>query len=220
MNLRTIITGSVPGTVQITAYVSYDTRKELDGLKPFFAQQRAWAREQPMASTTGMTRREADARRVLWQDQKVELRYRGRLIDSLNALVTGGLFRELEKRGWNRQWDPFPRQTRAPGRSPGSPSGVWQEPVSVRLPVDLVNTVYAACWHTSKEARTLLDEWKRHHPKACPNRTSRPGCDEAALAEYRQICAKITHRGDVWRAAVLNGLDKARASQGQAPGMA
>ncbi|MGW2892451.1 hypothetical protein ACWDDN_45575 [Streptomyces griseoruber] len=219
MNLRTFITGSVPGTVQITAYVSYDTRKDLDGLKSFFAQQRAWAGEQPMASTAGMTRREADARRALWQDQKVELRYTGQLIDSLNALVTGGLFRELEERGWNRPWDPFPRQARAPGRSPGSPRGVWQEPVSVRLPVDLVNTVYAACWHTSKEPRTLLEEWKRRHPKACPNRTKRPGCDEAALAEYRQICATITHRGDLWRAAVLNGLDKARASQDPATGM-
>lgn len=216
MNLRTIITGSVPGTVQITAYVSYDTRKELDGLKTFFVQQRAWARKHPMASTAGLNRRETDARRTLWQDKKTELRREGRLIDSLNALVTSGLFREIENRGWNREWDPFPRQARAPGRSPGSPSGVWQEPVSVRLPVDLVNTVYAACWHTSKEARTLFEEWTQHHPKARPNRTSRPGCDEAALAEYRQICARITHRGDVWRAAVLTGLGNARTAQGLA----
>ncbi|MGW2447947.1 hypothetical protein [Streptomyces sp. NPDC001675] len=218
MSLRSIITGSVPGTVQITAYVSYDTRKELDALKTLFAEQRAWARKHPMASTAGLTRRETDARRGLWQDQKSELRREGRLIDSLNALVTSGLFQELEKRGWNHEWDDFPRQARAPGRSPGSPGGVWQEPVSVRLPVDMVNIVYAACWHTSKEARTLLDEWRERHPKACPNRTSRPGCDEASLAEYRQICAKIAHRGDVWRAAVLNGIGNARTAQGPAVG--
>ncbi|MFC8784930.1 hypothetical protein [Streptomyces nigra] len=68
-------------------------------------------------------------------------------------------------------------------------------------------------------SQALLEEWKRRHPKAFPNRTSHPGCDEAALAEYRQICAKITHRGDLWRAAVLNGLDKARALQDLATGM-
>ncbi|MFJ4473131.1 hypothetical protein ACIP2X_37345 [Streptomyces sp. NPDC089424] len=219
MNLRTLITGSVPGTVQITAYVSCDTRKELDGLKPFFVEQRARARGHPMASTAGLTRREADARRGQWEDRKTELRRSGVLIDSRDALVTGGLCLEIEQRGWNREWEPFPPQARAPGRSAGSPDGAWEKSVTVRLPVDLVNTVYAACWHTSKEARTLLEEWKRRHPKACPKRTSRPGCDEAALDEYRQICAKITHRGDLWRAAVLNGLDKARASQDPATGM-
>ncbi|MFD7472835.1 RNA polymerase sigma factor [Streptomyces sp. NPDC059837] len=75
-NLRTIISCSTPGIVPVTAHVSFGTRKELDGLKPFFKEQRAWAREQPMAS--------------------------------------------------------------------------------VRLPAELVHIVYAACRHTSKEARDLL----------------------------------------------------------------
>lgn len=214
-NLSVTITGWIP----VTVYVSIDTRKQLEGLKPFFKEQKAWAREQPMASIVGLSRREADARRGLWAEKKAKLRREGQLIDSLNALVTGGLCQEIDKREWNRVWDPYPHQARAQGRSPGSPSGVWEAPIPVRLPADLVNTVYAACWHTSKEPSTLLEKWQQRHPKAHPNRTMQPGCDAAALAEYRQICAKITHRGDVWRAAVINGINNARTRQNPAAGM-
>lgn len=210
--------GPIAGIVQITAQVPFGTRKELDGLKPFFEEQRTWARDQPEASVAGLTRREADARRGRWGDQKAELRRQGRLTDSLDALATGGLFREIEARGWNRKWAPFPRQARVPGRTPGSPCGIWEESVTVRLPADLVNIVYAACWHMSKEPKARLEEWKRRHPKARPSRASRPECDEAALEEYRQICAKIIHRGDVWRAAVLNGIDNSRTARNPTPG--
>ncbi|MFD8220483.1 hypothetical protein ACFV2U_44150 [Streptomyces sp. NPDC059697] len=212
-NLRTIISFPVPGFVQVTAHVSFGTRKELSGLKPFFKEQRAWACEQPMASVAGMDRREAAARRGLWAEEKVVLRRQGRLIDSLDALVTGGLSREVEERGWNREWEACPRQAKAQGRSPGSPDGVWEEPVTVRLPADLVHTVYCACWHTSKDARDLLEKWQASHPKARPNRMSRPGCDAAALAEYQEIRSKIIHRGDIWRAAVITGIGNARAVQ-------
>ncbi|MFF7046514.1 hypothetical protein ACIP4T_31960 [Streptomyces massasporeus] len=106
-------------------------------------------------------------------------------------------------------WDPFPHQARAQGRSPGSPNGVWHEPVTVRLPTDLVNTVYAACWHTSKDALAQLEDWKQRHPKARPNHSTRRNCTEAELAEFQAIRSRITHRGDIWRAAVLQGLQTA-----------
>ncbi|MCX5097907.1 hypothetical protein OOK36_56860 [Streptomyces sp. NBC_00365] len=70
--------------------------------------------------------------------------------------MAGGLYREVEERGRNHEWGPFPRQAKAQGRSAGSPNGVWREPVIVRLPAELVHIVYAACRHTSKEARDLL----------------------------------------------------------------
>ncbi len=209
IDLRAILTGAVT----VTAYISLDTRRELDNLKPFFQKERMRAKRHPMATTTGLSRREADARRGQWTDRKEDMRRSGTLIDSLNSLVTAGLCREIGQRGWNQTWPPFPHQARAQGRSPGSPSGVWQEPVTVRLPADLVNTVYAACWHTSKNALAQLDEWKQHHPNARPNRHSHQNCTATDLAEYRQICSNIMHRGDVWRAAVLRGITTAHHLQ-------
>ncbi|WP_328508294.1 hypothetical protein OG981_53760 [Streptomyces mirabilis] len=223
---RTVLSGPIPASVsasfpgvrQVTMRVAFGTRDELDGFKPFFKEQQAWAREQIAVSLTGMTSREAAARRGRWDDEKAELRRRGQLIDSLDSLVTAGLCRALEKRGWNREWDLIPRQAKTRGRTCGSPGSGWPEQISVRLPADLVHTVYAACWHTSKEARDALEKWQTRYPKARPNLPLRTRCDADALAEYRELCAKINHRGDVWRDAVASGIGIARTTLDPATG--
>lgn len=199
VNLRTVI-----GTVSVTACVPYGTQAQLENLKMFFDAERARARTLSMASTEGLSRREASARRTLWEEQKEQLRRRGQLTDSLVALVIGGLCREIEAREWNRDWPDVPRQTR--GRWPGSPQGEWPEEVSVRLPADLVQTVRAACWHTCRKEIGLLYAWREQHPKARPTCPSRPRCDAAALNEYKELASKIITTGEIWRAAVARGI--------------
>ncbi|MCK8438586.1 hypothetical protein G3I77_38045 [Streptomyces sp. D2-8] len=216
IDLRAMLTGEVT----VTAAVKLDTRRQLDALKPFFKEEHTRAKQHPLALTTGLSRREAEARRGQWNERKKQMRREGTLIDSFNALVTAGLCQEIDQRGWNSPWDPFPHQARAQGRSPGSPNGVWHEPVTVRLPTDLVNTVYAACWHTSKDARDQLEDWQQRHPKAHPTHSTRHNCTEAERAEFEAIRSRITHRGDIWRAAILRGLHTAyrlQTAAGDAP---
>lgn len=218
-SLRSVISGSIPasvcasgsGTHQVNIRVAFGTRNELDRFKPLFKEQQAGAREQITASLAGMTSREAAARRGRWEDEKAQLRRRGQLIDSLDALVTAGLCTVLKERGWDHEWDVVPRQARARGRSCDSPGSGWPEQVSVRLPADLVDTVRAACWHTSRQARDALEGWKARYPKVRPNQPVGARCDAEALAEYLELCAKINHRGDVWRDTVSSGTSIARA---------
>ncbi|MFJ4526502.1 hypothetical protein ACIP4Y_37295 [Streptomyces sp. NPDC088810] len=199
--------------------VPLGTNDELKGFKPFFKEQRAWAQEQLAASLAGMTSREAAARRGRWEDEKAGLRRRGQLIDSRDALVTGGLCKVLEERGWNREWGDILQQARNPGRSCGSPESGWPEEVNVRLPVDLVNIVLAACWHTSRQALHELERWKARHPRARPTKPSRARCDAVALAEYQELRSKLNHRGDVWREAVASGIRIARTARDAATGV-
>lgn len=154
-----------------------------------------------------MTRREASARRALFREHKQQLRRGGELIDSRDALVTGGLYQELEARGWNRPWPPLPQQSR--GRWPGSSQGRWPKSVCLRLPADLVHTVRAACWHTCSREIGLFYDWRDRHPKAVPTRPTRPQCEKAALEEYEQLAAKVITHGEIWRMAISLGITSA-----------
>ncbi|MGW2447944.1 hypothetical protein [Streptomyces sp. NPDC001675] len=175
-------------------------------------------REQFTASLAGLDSRVAAARRGRWENEKDEMRRHGRLLDSIDALVTAGLCQVLEERGWNHEWDDIPHQAKAPGRSRGSPDSGWPDQVNVRLPVDLVNTVLAACWHTSKEPREQLQKWHKRHPKARPTKPTRARCDPGALAEYQELRRKINYTGDVWRDAVASGIIIARTARDSAAG--
>ncbi|MFH0180659.1 hypothetical protein [Streptomyces cacaoi] len=226
-SLRIVLSGSIPASVsvpvsgvhQVTVHLAFGTRNELDSLKPLFKEQHARAREQLVASLTGMTSRQAAARRGRWNKDKADLRWRGQLLDSLDALVTAGLCKTLEERGWNHPWNLLPGPAIAPaGRTCGSPGSGWPEEISVWLPADLVHTVRAACWHTSKEGRDALEKWHQRYPKARPNQPLRTRCDADALAEYRELCAKINHRGDVWRDAVASGIGIVRTTLDPATG--
>ncbi|MER6471549.1 RNA-binding domain-containing protein [Streptomyces collinus] len=48
--------------------------------------------------------------------EKDELRRQGRLNDSVNVLVTGGVCQVIEERGWNREWGAFRHQAMVRGR--------------------------------------------------------------------------------------------------------
>ncbi|MFC7924768.1 hypothetical protein [Streptomyces cinereoruber] len=88
------------------------------------------------------------------------------------------------------------------------PQGSWPENTTVALPVDLFIAVQAGCWNTSKEAVGKLRDWKERHPKARPNRPSRPGCSPQALAEYQEYAAEVLTAGAIWREAVKRGLKR------------
>ncbi|MFE4822882.1 hypothetical protein ACFRFU_42005 [Streptomyces sp. NPDC056704] len=197
-------TAEAIGTITVTARLPFGTRKQLQALTPFFASERARAKTLAMASTAGLDRREAAARRSLWNREKQHLRRVGRLTDSIGALVTGAVTQEVIVRGWSRTWPGIPHQ--AHGRWPGSPEGVWPEPLTVDLPADLVQTVRAACWHTCRTEIGLLYAWRERHPDARPRCPTRPGCDAAALTEYQELAAQIITPGEVWRAAVARGI--------------
>ncbi|WP_369394795.1 hypothetical protein AB5J72_50380 [Streptomyces sp. CG1] len=133
-----------------------------------------------------------------------------RINDSRCALFTGALVLEIAERGWDREWPETPHQSR--GRLPGSTNGSWPEKITLRVPVDLVQTVHAAIWHTHKEEIGKLRDWRDQHPRPRPTRASRAGCDAAALEEYQRLAATITTPGDLWRAAVARGLNLVRTA--------
>ncbi|MET9513447.1 hypothetical protein ABZX62_34235 [Streptomyces flavidovirens] len=200
------------GTVPVTARASVGTKDLLVQLRPVLRAERDRARalaQQEPWSTDGLSRREAAARRTRWEEHKAQLRRQGALFDSLDALVAGGLYQELESRGWNRQWPALPRQAR--GRLPGSPQGQWPEKIAIRLPADLVHTARSACWHACSKEINLLYDWRDRHPKALPTRASRSRCDAEALAEYKQLASKVITTGQIWRAAIHRGVTSAKA---------
>ncbi|MEU6401015.1 hypothetical protein ABZ867_29070 [Streptomyces cinnamoneus] len=196
------------GTKKITACLPAGTLQELAGLETYFAAESHRAKSLPMARTDGLSRREAPARRSLWEKQKAELRRKGQLIDSRRALVIAALVKVIAQRGWERlDWTSVPGQTR--GRWVGSPEGVWPETLTVELPVDLVATVFAGCLDVSRQATDELYKWHERNPRAHPNRPLRPRCSPAELADYRRLAGQVLTPGQIWRDAVRAGIDAA-----------
>ncbi|MFB7345002.1 hypothetical protein [Streptomyces hydrogenans] len=195
------------GLRTVTMSVEFGTKEKLEGLKPYFAAEAERVRTLGMTAIVGLTSREAAARRSRWAEEKDEQRRRGVLTDSLRALITGALAQEVAERGWDGlERYGLPHQSR--GRLPGSPQGSWPESITVALPIDLFIAVHAGCWNTSKEAVGKLRDWKERHPKARPNRPSRPGCSPQALEEYQYYAAKVLTTGEIWREAVKRGLKR------------
>ncbi|MFJ8563229.1 hypothetical protein [Streptomyces sp. NPDC093514] len=199
---------AIIGTKKITACLPIGTLQELAGLDAYFAAESRRAKSLPMARTDGLTRREAAARRTLWEQQKVQLRRQGQLVDSRRALVIAALVKVIAQRGWERlDWRSVPGQTR--GRWVGSPEGAWPETLTVELPIDLVWTVLAGCLDVSRPATDELYKWHERNPRAHPNRPVRPRCSPAELAEYHSLASEVLTLGQVWRDAVRAGIDTA-----------
>lgn len=205
------------GTIPITARLPYGTRSQLELLQPFFKAEAARASTLPTAPAKGMSRQVAASRRSRWKQEMQQLRRAGELTDTVIALVTGGLVKEIAGRGWDREWPDPPHQAYG-GRWPGSPEGAWPEKLTVGLPADLVHTVRAACWNTSKEGIGQLYRWHERHPGARPHCRTRPGCTTEALGEYTQLASTVITPGVIWRAAFARGIHTAETrSQTPAP---
>ncbi|MFD9817157.1 hypothetical protein [Streptomyces sp. NPDC059080] len=137
------------------------------------------------------------------------MRERGQLLDSLDALATLGVRRELADRDWNRPWPACPPQARDLGRWPGSADGGFPEQLPLRLPTSLENQVRAACWYTSFEAIEALEDWRRRYPQVIPRRRWAPAGLESALDAYDQLALRVTTTGEIWRAGIERGMDAA-----------
>ncbi|MGA5606442.1 hypothetical protein ACPCUF_36525 [Streptomyces griseoincarnatus] len=193
------------------------TLRKLADLQPYFVAEAARTRTAGMSDTGTLTVRERAARKGRLDSEKEQLRLQGRLIDSKRALVVVGLVQEIASRGWQeRTWGPLPGQSR--GRWPGSANGNWPDKMTVDLPADLVNTVKAGCWDTSKEAVGLLREWRDRYPAARPTCPTRPGCPPEAVAEYHRYAARVLTAGAIWRLAVERGIATALARRSEAGG--
>lgn len=198
------------GSVKVTVYVPNGTISVLAGFTSYFVEEMNRAKALSMADTRGLDRREAAARRSLWNLQKEELRRTGRLFDSKRALVTSGLARVITERGWDQQDLPsVPHQSR--GRWVGSANIGLSEQISVGLPADLVARAKAGCWHVSREALNALHKWYERNPKAKPNRPTRSGCTREEQAEYERLTALVLTPGAIWRDAVKVGIAMAQA---------
>ena len=204
------------GRLKVSACLPLGTKAQLDALQPFFASERKRAQQLGMTGTTGFTALELAARVYQWREKKAAMHRQGLLVDSKRALVTGGLVQVITERGWDRHWPDIPAHRR--GRWPGVPtSGPWPESHSIEVPADLVRIVAVACWHTSAEAIELLYKWRERYPEAIPSKPSRSACSAEAIEECQRLSAKITTKGDIWRAAyaagIRNALERQRAQE-------
>ncbi|MFF9480630.1 hypothetical protein [Streptomyces sp. NPDC014733] len=134
------------------------------------------------------------------------MRERGLLLDSLDALATLGVRREVADRGWDRPWPACPPQARGLGRWPGSADGGFPEQLPLRLPAVLENQVRAACWYTSAGAIEALEVWRRRYPQVIPRRRWAPSGLESALETYDRLAARVTTTGEIWRAGIERGM--------------
>ncbi|GAA3162801.1 MULTISPECIES: hypothetical protein [Streptomyces] len=194
------------GTVPVTVRLAYGTRARL---RELLCGQRQWRRELAAGerwSTKGLGRREASAVRAAWRQELAGLRERGQLLDSLDALATLGVRREVAHRGWDRPWPACPPQARDLGRWPGSADGGFPEQLSLRLPASLENQVRAACWYASYEAIEALEEWRLRYPQVMPRRRWAPTGLESALAAYDRLAARVITTGEIWRAGIRHGM--------------
>jgi hypothetical protein len=165
----------------------------------------------------GLTPREAAAVRATRRRELSRARERGELLDSVDRLATLGVRRELQARGWDHSWPDCPEEARGPGRWPGSSDGGFPEKLSLRLPVDLVYQVRAACWHTSADAIAALLDWRDRYPRGVPRRHQAPAGQESALETYRLLAARVTTTGEIWRGGIQRGIDACHALRHSRP---
>lgn len=193
------------GTVAVMARVAYGTRARLEKR---MGAEKAQHREllhaarggiDPLAPADERAERAARVRADLAQ-----MRERGELADTVDALLTHAVRVEMATRGWDVDWPPVPLGAPRAGRWPGSRDGGWPEKIVARLPADLVAQVQAACWHTSKDAIEALRRWRDGHPGVVLSRED--------LGGYEDLAAQVTTPGRVWRAAVARTLPVADPS--------
>ncbi|WP_440106487.1 DUF4158 domain-containing protein [Streptosporangium sp. H16] len=127
-----------------------------------------------------------------------QMRERGELADTVDALLTHAVRVEMTFRSWDVDWPSPPLGAPRAGRWPGSRDGGWPEKIVARLPVDLVAQVHAACWNTSKDAIEVLRRWRDAHPAVVLSRED--------LTGYEELAAQVSTPGQVWRAAIARAL--------------
>lgn len=199
------------GTVPVTARLPYGTRVKLHQL---LRHQKCRCKEladDERWNSAGLSRLEAAAVRAARRLELSGLRERGELVDSIDRLAALGVRREMQSRGWDRSWPDCPEEARGPGRWPGSQEGGFPEKLPFRLPSVLAHQVRAACWHTSVDAIAALLDWRDRYPQVMPRRHWAPAGQEIALETYRQLAARVTTTGEIWRAGIERGIDACRA---------
>ncbi|MEO3978947.1 hypothetical protein [Streptomyces sp. CAU 1734] len=168
----------------------------------------------PRWQTYGLLRGEAARVRAGWRTEVQRLRGEGLLLDTVDVLVGFGVGEELRARGWDRRWPEAPEEAWDQGRWPGSRDGGFPEKVPARLGGALVARVVAACWETSREAIEALRAWRDEHPGITPPRVrvDEDGREQLVgpLAEYERLSALVTTTGEIWRAGLQRGIDRAR----------
>ncbi|MGJ6969047.1 hypothetical protein ACSDR0_44850 [Streptosporangium sp. G11] len=127
-----------------------------------------------------------------------QMRERGELVDTVDALLTHAVRVEMAERGWDVDWPSPPLGAPRAGRWPGSRDGGWPEKIVARLPAELVARVHAACWGVSKDAIEALRRWRDGHPGVVLSRED--------LVVYEDLAGKVITPGAVWRSAVDRAL--------------
>ncbi|WP_436764323.1 hypothetical protein [Streptosporangium sp. V21-05] len=187
------------GTVAVMARVVSGTRARL---KTRMVVEKARRRELLHAARAGIDPLASAEKRATLAAQVLadlaQMRERGELVDTVDALLTHAVRVEMAERGWDVDWPSPPPGAPRAGRWPGSRDGGWPEKIVARLPVDLVAQVHAACWNTSKDAIAALRRWRDAHPAVVLCRED--------LAGYEELAAQVTAPGEVWRAAVAHAL--------------
>ncbi|WP_345577964.1 hypothetical protein [Nonomuraea rosea] len=120
-----------------------------------------------------------------------ELREAGALCDTIDVLMTHAVRDELAERGWDHSWSAPPPTAPRSGQWLGTRSHSWPERISVRLPSDLAERLYRACWHTSEPTIAALRAWRD---------------DPLQYAKYREVADRVITPGDILRDAVARAL--------------
>jgi hypothetical protein len=145
---------------------------------------------------SGQTSAQRSELRAAWAVHLDEQRRRGKILDTVPALVEFGARRLLRVRGWDHEWPPVPRGMAVQGRWPGARDVGTGETINARIDALLVERVRAACWTTSKPAIEELWAWRDRNPG--PDVLE----DEEEMAEYERLSLLVCTPGDFWRDAI------------------
>ncbi|MEU9136907.1 hypothetical protein AB0D33_13205 [Streptomyces sp. NPDC048404] len=156
-----------------------------------------------------LTPAQRDVLRAGQHQELLALRRHGGLLDNGNALVTFGLRREVEARGWDRPWPDVDGEGVPMDLLPISGGGGYPERLSLLLPATLVEQVHAGCWPVSKESIGQLGQWRGNHAAGVLRPQATAPEEQAAAAEYRCLAAGVTETGEVYRAGIRRGLHAA-----------